>query len=138
MPEVSVGENSIGTQAWITARTKPEALTCLQVPAAGLCISGRCRGLCPPPPQNQHMESGPVTGVRLAFPSQPWWTCAGLTPRLPGSFPSGLFSCGGKDGGLPSLLAIGQRRQHRAGGGIPVQGLLTGQLASPSFLAECP
>lgn len=38
MPKVSVGKNSIGTQAWITARTKPEALTCLQVPAAGLCI----------------------------------------------------------------------------------------------------
>lgn len=58
MPEVSVGENSIGTQAWITAWTKPEALTRLQVPAAGLCISGRCRGLCPPPPPK------PAHGVR--------------------------------------------------------------------------
>jgi len=39
--EVSVGKNGIGTQDWITARTKPEALTRLQVPAADLHVYGR-------------------------------------------------------------------------------------------------
>lgn len=55
MPEVSVG-NGIGTQAWNTTRTEPEALN---LPAGAFCKSlhpEEVLRVLPTP--NQHMKSG--------------------------------------------------------------------------------
>lgn len=108
MPDVSVG-NGIGTQAWNTARTEPEAL---DLSAHALCKSwhpGEGPRVVPTP--NQHMKAGDgwwELSVRLDLPSQPWWT---RRVNAKATFPFGLVAA--RTGRCPPLQP-GARAPHEA------------------------